>query len=224
MPRPRQPRKYHAPQRAVAAARTRSAIVAAAQRSFEQHGWNGATVRLIAADARVSPKTVEALFGTKAALLQAAADYAIRGDIRAIEMPQREAVAEMEGAPTAAAMLRLHAAHLRAINSRSARLAAVVEHAATTDDAVAALWSRMDHNRRFAVRWAAGTLLGKPGHRRALTREEVEAVFWVALDWATYRTLTEHAGLTPDGYENWLGGYDQSMLLCRRGDRPLSKR
>ena len=213
MAHPRQPRKYDAPQRSVAAARTRAAIVAAALRSFEQYGWTGATVRLIAADARVSPKTVEALFGTKATLLQAAADYAIRGDIREIEMPQREAVAEMEATATAAAMLRLHAAHLRTINSRSARLAAVVEHAATTDDAVAALWSRMDHNRRFAVRWAAGTLLGKPGHRRALTREEVEAVFWVALDWATYRTLTDHAGLTADGYEQWLRDYYVAMLL-----------
>jgi AcrR family transcriptional regulator len=213
MARARQPRTYHAPQRAVAAARTRSAVVAAAQRSFEQHGWNGATMRLIAAGARVSPKTVEALFGTKAALLQAAAEYAIRGDIRAIEMPQREAVAEMEAAPTAAAMLRLHAAHLRTINSRSARLAAVIEHAAATDHVVAALWNRMNHNRRFAVRWATDTLLGKPGHRRGLAREGVEAVFWVALDWATYRTLTDHAGLTPDGYEQWLRGYYVSMLL-----------
>jgi AcrR family transcriptional regulator len=209
-----QPRKYNAPQRAVAAARTRSAIVAAAQRSFEQYGWNGATVRLIAAGARVSPKTVESLFGTKAALLQAAADYAIRGDARAIEMPQREAVAEMEAAPTAAAMLRLHAAHLRTINSRSARLAAVVEHAATTDDAVAALWNRMNRNRRFAVRWASDTLLGKSGYRRALTRKGVEAVFWVALDWATYRTLSDHAGLTPDGYEQWLRSYYESTLLA----------
>jgi AcrR family transcriptional regulator len=216
MARQRQPRKYHAPQRAEAAARTRSAVVAAAKRSFEQQGWNGATVRLIAAAARVSPKTVEALFGTKAALLQAAADYAIRGDARAIEMPQRKAVAEMEAAPTAAAMLRLHAAHLRTINSRSARLAAVVEQAATTDDAVAALWKRMNRNRRFAVRWATGTLLGKPGRRRAVAPEEVEAVFWVALDWATYRTLTDHAGLTLDGYEEWLNSYYASMLLPAR--------
>lgn len=217
MARPRQPRKYDAPQRAVAAARTRAAIVAAAQRSFEQSGWNGATVRLIAAGARVSPKTIEALFGTKAALLQAAADFAIRGDIRSIEMPQREAVAEMEAAPTAPAMLRLHAAHLRTINSRSARLAAVVEQAATSDDAVAALWNRMNLNRRFAVRWATDTLLAKPGHRHALTREGVEATFWVALDWATYRTLTDHAGLTPEAYEQWLRNYYSSMLLSEPG-------
>lgn len=220
----RQTRKYHAPRRAEAAARTRTAVVAAAQRSFEQHGWNGATVRVIAETAGISPKTVEALFGTKATLLHAAVDYAIRGDTRAIEMPQRDAVAAMEAAPTAAAMLRLHAAHLRTINTRSARLASVVEQAAIADDAVAVLWAHMNRNRRYAVRWAADTLAGKRGHRRELTREQVKAIFWVALDWATYRTLTEHAGLTPDGYENWLGGYYQSMLLCRRGDRPLSKR
>jgi AcrR family transcriptional regulator len=216
MSRQRQPRKYRAPVRVAAAARTRSAILAAAQHSFEQHGWNGATVRLIADAAGVSPKTVEALFGTKANLLQAAVDYAIRGDTNAVAMPQRQAIIEIEAAPTAARMLQLHAAHLRSINARSARLAAVVEHAATTDDTVAALWKRMNRNRRFAVRWATDTLIRKRGHRRAITRGEVEAVFWVAIDWATYRTLTEHAGLTQGGYEQWLHGYYQSTLLAQQ--------
>jgi AcrR family transcriptional regulator len=224
MSRQRQPRKYRAPERAAAAARTRSAIVAAAQRSFEQHGWNGATVRLIADAADVSPKTVEVLFGTKAKLLQAAVDYAIRGDTDAVAMPQRQTIIEIEAAPTAARMLELHAAHLRSVNARSARLAAVVEQAATTDDTVAALWKRMNHNRRFAVRWATDTLLRKRGHRLAITRGEVEAIFWVALDWGTYRTLTEHAGLTPGGYERWLRGYYQSTLLSQRRNRPANDR
>jgi AcrR family transcriptional regulator len=209
----RQTRRYHSPQRAAAAARTRSDVVAAAQRSFEAHGWSGATVRLVADAADVSPKTVEALFGTKAALLRAAVDYAIRGDARTIEMPQREPVAAMEAAPTAAEMLRLHAAHLRAVNTRSARLAAVVEHAATADAAVAALWTQMNDNRRFAVGWAAETLLAKRGRRPTLTRAEAEPIFWVALDWATYLTLVERAGVTDDGYEEWLRGYYAALLL-----------
>ena len=170
-------------------------------------------MRDISAAAGVSQKLVEAVFGTKAALLQAAVDYAIRGDVEPLPMPQRERVLEMEAAPDAATMLRLHAHHLRVVNSRSARIAAVVEQAASADPAVAALWRRMNENRAYGVDWAASTFLGKRGRRRGLTRPQIDEVFWVALDWATYRTLSEHAGLDDDGYEAWLRGYYTAMLL-----------
>jgi AcrR family transcriptional regulator len=213
-------RSYHAPRREAAAARTRASVVAAAKTCFERHGWSGSTLRLIADTGGVSQKTVEALFGTKAALLRAAVEYAIRGDVDPVEMPQREPVARMEVAPTAAAMLALHAKHLRTINERSARIAAVVEAASTGDNSVAELWARMNHNRRVGVRWAADTLLTKPGRRAGLSRQEVDAVFWVALDWGTFRTLTDHAGLDPEGYEAWLRRYYRALLLPAGARRP----
>jgi AcrR family transcriptional regulator len=209
-------RAYHAPRREAAAARTREAIVRAAKELFEERGWAGTTVGAIGDAADVSQKTVEAIFRTKAALLQATVDYAIRGDVDPLPMPQRRSVAQMEAAPDAATMLKLHAAHLRAINQRSARLAWAVEHAAAADPTVAALWERMNHNRSFGVRWATGTLLGKPGRKRGLTRRQVEVTFWVALDWGTYRTLTEQAGLAPDQFEQWLRRYYEATLLAAR--------
>ena len=75
-------RRYHAPRREAAAARTRETIVHAAKEQFEQHGWSGTTIRSISNTAGVSPKTIEAQFGTKAMLLKLAVDYAIRGDTR----------------------------------------------------------------------------------------------------------------------------------------------
>jgi len=208
-------RAYRAPRREEAAARTREAIVASAKRTLEDRGWSGATVKAIAAGARVSPKTVEAVFGTKAALLRASVDYALRGDVDPTPMPGRDAIRRMEEAPTATAMLDLHAAHLRRVNERSARIAGVVEHAAATDDVAAELWREMNANRRFAVRWAARTLLGKRGAPSGLARRDAETVFWVALDWATFRTLVGHAGLTPGAYELWLRRYYAAMLLRR---------
>ena len=209
--RPKRP--YHAPQRAAAAARTRDAIVRAAKEQFEQLGWAGTTIRSVADAAGVSLKTVEAQFRTKAALLQLAVDYAIRGDLDPRPMPQRERIAEMEAAPDAGTMLRLHASHLRTINERSARIAWVVEHAAAGDPAVAPLWKQMNGNRSYAVGWVTRTLLAKPGRRRGLRRRNVEAIFWNALDWGTYRTLTEHAGLTPDEFQRWLEAYYRGTLL-----------
>jgi hypothetical protein len=161
----------------------------------------------------VSQKTVEALFGTKAALLQAAADYAIRGDFEAQPIVQRESVRQMEAAPAAATMLRLHARHLRTINERSAKIAWTIEHAAATDPAVKKLWQRMNDNRAFVVHWATTTLLTKPGRKRWLIRKDVEATFWVALDWATYRILTEQARLDATGYERWLRRYYAATFL-----------
>jgi AcrR family transcriptional regulator len=208
-----QKRAYHAPQRVAQAARTREAIIAAAKELFGQRGWAGTTVAAIAQAAGVSQKTVEAVFGTKAALLEAAVDYAIRGDIESVPVVRRAGVARIEAAPDATTMLRLHARHLRTINERSARIAWTVEQAAAGDPAVANLWQRMNDNRRFGVRWATETLLRKPGRRRGLARRQVEAAFWVALDWGTYRTLTEHAGLDSNRYEAWLWRYYAATFL-----------
>ena len=206
-------RRYHAPQRSAAAERTRETIVAAAKALFEEAGWAGTTIRAVADAAGVSPKTVEAIFGTKAALLQAAVDFAIRGDALPIPMAEREPTVEIEGAPDAATMLDLHAAYLRRIAERSARLAGAVEHAARTDPRVAELWNRMNRNRRFGVHWAVETLLGKPGAEH-LDRAEAERIVWVALNWGTYRVLTEQGGLDGDAFEAWLAAYYRRMLLA----------
>jgi TetR/AcrR family transcriptional regulator, regulator of autoinduction and epiphytic fitness len=207
-------RSYRAPQREAAAVRTRTAIVEASKHLFEDRGWAATTVRSIAGAAGVSPKTVEALFGTKAALLRAAVDYAIRGDVDPVPMPQREIVVRMEAAPDAPSMLELHAFHVRRVNEESAGIARAVEQAAAHDPSVAELWRQMNRNRAFGVRWATETLRTKPGRRRGLRRRQVEAAFWVALDWGTFRTLTEHAGLTPGDFEAWLRHYYASMLVA----------
>jgi AcrR family transcriptional regulator len=206
-------RSYDSSRRAAAAARTREAVVRAAKELFEERGWAGTTVRAIAEAAGVSAKTVEAAFGTKAALLQTAVDFAVRGDLEPVPMPERDVVRRMERAPDAPALLELHATHLRRINERSAWIARAVEQAAPHDPAVGELWRRMKHNRAYAVSWAATTLLAKPGRRKGLRRRDVEATFWVALDWGTYRTLTEEAGLTPAECEAWLRRFYRATLL-----------
>jgi AcrR family transcriptional regulator len=190
--------------RAERARQTRANVLAAAARQFASAGWSGTTLASVAAHAGVSPKTIEALFGTKAALLAASVDYAIRGDAGKKPMPQRQAIREMEAASDASEMLELHAAHLRRVNGRSAGIAVAVEHAARTDPAVARLWRKMNRNRTYAVAWACSLLLSKPGCRTGLTEADAKPAFWVAIDWGTYRTLTQYGGLSPKGFERWL--------------------
>jgi len=209
-------RRYDSSGRRAAAARRQLAVVAAARDAFERRGWAAVTVREIGKAAGVSQKTIEAVFGTKAALLQGAVAYAIRGDLEALPIAGRESVRMMEGADDAAEMLRLHARHLRAINARSARIASVVEQAVAADPAVETLWRQMNDNRAYGVGWATDTLLRKRGRRARLRRDHVESIFWVALDWGTYRTLTEHAGLDDNAYERWLRSYYAASLLPAR--------
>lgn len=206
-------RPYHAPQRAAAAARTREAIVTAAKDAFERLGWPGATMRGVAEQAGVSVKTVEALYRTKAELLKHVVDYAIAGDLHPVPISGRAPAAAMQAAPDAPAMLGLHARHVTAINERSAQVFWVAEQAAPADPDIAGLWAQMNDNRRTGARWAATTLLGKPGLPPHVGQDYAEEVFWVAIDPGTYRSLTLGRGLSPAGFEAWIKNYYDKMLL-----------
>ena len=206
-------RPYHAPRRVAAAAQTREAILQAARHQFETYGWAGTTIAAVAADAQVSKKTVEALFATKPALLTAVVDYTIRGDTADVPMVQRAAGQAVENAPTAAAMLERHIEHAIPITERSARIAGVVESAAASDERISQLWNRMTHNRRFGARWAAETLLTKPGIRPDLTITQAEQLFLIAIDWATYRTLSTELDLTTSQIQTWLRDLYRRVFL-----------
>lgn len=208
-------RPYQAPLREGGALRTRRLITKAAKAAFEKHGWSGATVPMIAKRAGVSQSTVEAVFGTKAAILKAAVDYSIRGDVDPTPIRGRDISKQIEAASDPISMLELHAVHLRGIHSRSAELAFAVEQAAKGDKSVATLWRTMNENRRDGVEWAARTLLAKPGVKH-LHAADVERTFWVALDWANYRLLTDHAGLTDEEYQAWILDYYLRMFALTR--------
>ena len=205
-------RRYHAPVRQAAAVRNRERVLAAAKRTFEQRGWQGATIPLIAQRAGVSHQMIEATFATKAALLQAVVDFSIRGDTSPVRMPLRQVVEDMEAAPTAGAMLDLHATQVRSISERSAAIAWTVEHAAPSDRRVARLWKQMTENRAYGVNWATRVLLAKPDVDASLDPESVETTFWLALDWGTYRSLTRERGVSPDAFEGWLREYYRRMF------------
>jgi AcrR family transcriptional regulator len=188
-------------------------VLAAAKAAFEERGWAGTTMPLVAEAAQVSPKTIEALFGTKARLLQAAVDYAIRGDTDEAPMVSRPIAVAIAQAPDAATMLERHVEYLLTVTGRSARIALAVETAAGADGQVSQLWGRMTHNRRFGARWAADLLMSKPGHRRGLSADEAAEIFVVAIDWATYRTLRVELALTPDQLRSWYRRYYRRLLL-----------
>lgn len=65
------------PETSVRAARdhvTRTAILTAARRSFARRGYGGTSIRQLAADAGVAPRTIYLTFGSKRGVLQAMVD------------------------------------------------------------------------------------------------------------------------------------------------------
>jgi AcrR family transcriptional regulator len=207
-------RSYASPLRDAAAAATRAGILSAARTTFEQAGWSGASLGLIARQAGVSPKTIQAQFGTKARLLSSTVDFAVRGDGDGKASGRRGVVQAIRQTPEARRALELHAAMSTGINSRAARLAAVVEAGAAADPAVAPLWDRMQENMRFGVRWAAEVMMVKRGLRAGLTGEAVESVFQVGMAWGTYRTLSLGREMSQPEIEAWIVDYYVRMLLA----------
>ena len=206
-------RSYVSPLRSAAAAATRQRILSAAKSVFEARGWAGTTMALIAAEAEVSPKTIQAQFGTKARLLADTVDFAIRGDPGSEPIVRKGAAQSIKDSSDARGALALHAAMSTGINSRAAQLAAVVEAGAASDPAVAPLWERMRENMQFGVHWAAELMLSKPGLRPDLALQEVETVLQLAMAWSTYRTLSSIRGMSEAQIESWLGRYYERMLL-----------
>jgi AcrR family transcriptional regulator len=225
--KPRLTRTYHAPRRTAAAAETRQAILSAAKQEFEARGWAATTMRSIAMSAGVSPKTVEALFATKPALMEATLVAAFGGDSSNTDIGDRtvlrpeavvelrsEAMREIEGATDAATMLELHSALGTDVNARAARLCWALETAVPSDERLAEISARMSEVLLFGVRWLAEVLLRKPGIRADLTLREAEETFLIAIDWNTYRTLTTKGDMRPEDVQTWVMRYYRRTLLA----------
>jgi AcrR family transcriptional regulator len=220
-------RAYHAPRRTAAAAETRRAILRAAKEEFEARGWAATTMRSIATGAGVSHKTVEALFATKPALLEATLLAALRGEgadadgddpavlgTEAVLELRGEARRAIEDAPDAATMLELHSALAFEVNVRAAPICWTLETAVASDERLAELWKRLTEAQLFGLRWSAQVLLGKPGVRADLTLREAEETFLIAIDWNAYRTLTTKGDMQPEEVHEWVTRFYRRMLLA----------
>jgi AcrR family transcriptional regulator len=182
-------------------------------------------MRSIARRAGVSPKTVEALFATKPALLEATllvvlGEDAANADTGDVVLPegvlelQSQATRDIAGAPDAGTMLELLSAVVCEINARAARLYWAVDTAVASDVRLAEMWARLTEALRFAVRWCAEVVVRKPGVRPDLTLREAEETFVIANDWSTYRTLTTKAGMRPEEVQAWVSRCYRRMLLA----------
>ena len=133
-------RSYHSPRREQQAAATRRAILEAAQRLFEQHGYPATTMEQVAAEAGVALKTVYVVFTTKSGLLRALWDLRLKGDQDQAGVADRPWYRDVLDEPDPERQLRRNARNASVVKQRIGGVLKVLRSAAPVDPDAAALW------------------------------------------------------------------------------------
>src|SRR5438128_5246075 len=131
------------PLRTAKAARTREAVIAAAERLFVVRGYVSTSVQEVANAAGVSRATVFNSVGGKAALLRACYDVATVGDDDPSPLPQRPAMVAIRSETDARRAIARYAEVIAGIGERLSGIYEVYRAAATTDLEIRAQWQQI---------------------------------------------------------------------------------
>src|SRR5262249_37520085 len=104
-----QRRSYSSPRRREQAEATREAVISAGRELFEREGYAATPVAAIAKAAQVTPRTVYLGFKTKAGLLRAVWNRALRGEREDAPVAEQRWFREVLEAPDPERTLRLNA-------------------------------------------------------------------------------------------------------------------
>lgn len=203
-------RKYDNSRRLADAEARQRRIVEAATTLFVEQGFAGTSIDQIAAAADVSPQTVYATFGSKAAVLSRAIDVAVVGDFTAVPLVERLPLLTDNSREQRRAYFTTVAHFVRVLHERVAPLMRVLEQSVATDQGLEEVRQRIFRNMRtvFPV-WIKH--LGSALNPDVALDEAADVMFTVQSPYV-YSTLIE-LGWTPDRYEQWLAAAVPRLLL-----------
>ncbi len=197
-------RRYHSPQRAAQAARTRESVLDAARRLFGERGYAATTVADVAAAAGVAVDTLYATVGPKPALLRELVETALSGQERAVPARDRDYVQAIAAAPRAETKIRIYAQAVTAIQGRLAPVFVALREAAASDPACGALWTEISERRARNMREFAADLRATGQLRDDLSDPEVADVVWSMNAAEYWALLVGQRGWTADRFQAWL--------------------
>ncbi len=205
-------RSYDSPRRREQAAGTRRAILSAARHLFEENGYTGTSVPAIAAEAGVAVKTVFLSFTTKGGLLRAVWEDRLSGDEAGVPVKEQAWYRALLDEPDPKRLLRMTAAHSRAVKERSASLMEVIRNASGVDHSTAILWNDIEAKLLDVQR----SIVEHLSEHDALGTDDLAAatdVLWTLNHPVVWQLLVGNRGWTPEQYERWLGDILCSELL-----------
>lgn len=189
------------------AAATKETIIRAALSLFADQGYARTTIEAIARNARVSPATVYAVFGSKRQVLV---------EIRRLWFREAELPGYIERAlaePDAAARLTLAARWIRRQLEVGATISMIIDEAIRSEPNAARMWSALRLVADDTVSRVIGGVADQftPG----VSASRAVDIMWALSRAAVYRELTGERGWTPDEYERWLAATLRQQLLGR---------
>lgn len=200
------------PSRRDRARATRLRMIHAAQKVFTGHGYAGARMTDIAAQAGVAVQTVYFTFHTKAELLQACYELAVLGEDDPRPPAAQPWHSAMLEASDGRAAIRHFAEGNSAIAARVALLDDVVRSAAHEPDA-AQVRAHNERLRRDGYTRVIGHLAGRFGLPAGLDPADAVDIALTLAGPATYRALVADYGWPHDHFAAWLAATLSQQLL-----------
>jgi AcrR family transcriptional regulator len=209
-------RRYDSAGRRRQAEATRARVVAAATRVFLEHGYAGATIPAIAAEADVALQTVYRAAPGKAGLLAVAVTAAVAGGSARAAVPteERPAIRAIIDEPDPAKQLHLYAHTQPGIWERVGPLLRVLEAAAVSESDLRKLQQKQDSDRHAGLTRFTRLLEERGALREDLTPQRAADIIMTLASFATYDSLVATRGWTHDQYETWLTNTLQHSLLA----------
>ncbi len=205
-------RRYESPRRREQAAATRSEILGAAQRLFEENGYAATTMAAIADEAGVALKTVYLAFETKSGLIRALWDTLLRGEPD-IAVAQQPWYLEVLQEPDPVRQLQLNARNSTVVKQRVANLLRVIRDGASSDPDVDALWQLINTDFYANQREIVRSLQKRKALRRGLDVTKAADILWTLIHPDVWHLLVTARGWTPAQYEKWLADTTCDQLL-----------
>jgi TetR/AcrR family transcriptional regulator of autoinduction and epiphytic fitness len=206
-------RPYDSSNRARQARETRRRIVEAAALLFVREGYSATSIRAIAERAGVAVPTVYATLRSKANILRAVVDLAVRGDDEAAPFASRVDWQEMQRQQNPREQLAVFAHLHRQICDREAAVFAQLEAAAGADPEATQLLAEHDQRRYQTQRRLAHSLHRRKQLRPGLAAREAADVIWTLASERTYLALVRDRGWKADNYERWVAEQLVAALL-----------
>jgi AcrR family transcriptional regulator len=206
-------RRYDSSRRQEQAAATRTAILEAARRLFEQDGYAATTMAAIAAEAGVSLKTVYVAFDTKPGVLRGLWHLMLRGDQIDVPVGERPWYREVLDEPDPERQLRLNARNSRIVKQRAAMLLDVFRGAAPSDPDIKELWTRVQTEFYDNQRVIVESLAAKDALAPGLDVTRATDILWTLNHPNQWQLLVVDRGWTPVEYERWFADTACAQLL-----------
>jgi len=200
------------PSRRARARATRLRIIHAAQKAFTSHGYAGARMIDIAAEAGVAVQTVYFTFHTKAELLQACYELAVLGEDDPRPPSAQPWYSAMLEASDGRAAIGHFAEGNSAIAARVALLDDVVRSAVHEPDA-AEVRAHNEQLRRDGYTRIVGHLADRFGLRAGRAPADAVDILLTLAGPATYRSLVIDHGWPHDRFVDWLAATLSEQLL-----------